>query len=142
MDALRDRGYPVWVAGSSPAARRLAAASDGWNPWGGTPSRFAVAAGRMREEVAAAGRDQARFTYTWGGLAVLAPTPAEAQAKWDRLGGGRSGIIHGTPPEVADQITAYAAAGADWVILGAIDSSNLDNAALLGAAREELSRIR
>jgi alkanesulfonate monooxygenase SsuD/methylene tetrahydromethanopterin reductase-like flavin-dependent oxidoreductase (luciferase family) len=96
----------------------------------------------MREEVAAAGRDPAGFTYTWGGLAVLAPTPAEAQAKWDRLGGGRSGIIHGTPPEVADQIAAYGAAGAAWVILGPIDSSNPDNAALLGAAREELSRLR
>jgi alkanesulfonate monooxygenase SsuD/methylene tetrahydromethanopterin reductase-like flavin-dependent oxidoreductase (luciferase family) len=140
VDALSGQGYPVWVAGSSPAARRLAALSDGWNSWGGNPSRFAVAAGRMREDVAAAGREPARFTYTWGGLAVLAPTPVEAHAKWDRLGGGRSGIIHGTPPEVADQIAAYAAVGADWVILGPIDSSNPDNAALLGAAINLLDR--
>lgn len=131
---LRGRPYPVWVAGSSPAAVRLAANSDGWNLWGGTASRFSVAAGRVRDELAAAGRDPTGFTFTWGGLAVLGATPAEAEAKWDRLGGDRPGIVRGTPPEIAEQIDAYAAAGAEWVILGPIDSSSPSNAALLGEA--------
>jgi hypothetical protein len=35
---------------------------------------------------------------------------------------------------VAEAIAAYAAAGADWVILGPIDSANPSNPALLGNA--------
>jgi alkanesulfonate monooxygenase SsuD/methylene tetrahydromethanopterin reductase-like flavin-dependent oxidoreductase (luciferase family) len=132
VEALKDRQYPVWVAGRSPAARRLAATADGWNHWGDEPSGFGAAAERMRAEVAKAGRNGDAFTYTWGGLAVLAATPDEAQTKWERLGGDRPGIVWGDPPRVAEQIAAYAEAGADWVILGPIDSSNPDNAALLG----------
>jgi len=40
--------------------------------------------------------------------------------------------------EVADQMAAYADAGADWIILGPIDSANPDNAAILGDARRLL----
>jgi len=134
VSALADRHYPVWVAGTSQASIRLATTADGWNTWGGTPSRFAVAAGKVRAALGAAGRDTAEFALTWGGLAVLAPTQAEAAAKWDRLGRGRIGIVHGPPPEVAQQIAAYAEAGAAWVILGPIDSADPSNAALLGEA--------
>jgi alkanesulfonate monooxygenase SsuD/methylene tetrahydromethanopterin reductase-like flavin-dependent oxidoreductase (luciferase family) len=138
VEATARREYPVWVAGRSPAAIRVATRADGWNLWGGTAGRFSVAAGRVRDELAAAGRDPTGFTFTWGGLAVLGATPAEAEAKWDRLGGDRPGIVRGTPPEVAEQIDAYAAAGAEWVILGPIDSSSPSNAALLGEARRLL----
>jgi alkanesulfonate monooxygenase SsuD/methylene tetrahydromethanopterin reductase-like flavin-dependent oxidoreductase (luciferase family) len=134
VEATAGREYPVWVAGRTPAAIRLATRADGWNLWGGDPTAFAAAAAKVRDELAAAGRDPTGFTFTWGGLAVLGATPAEAEAKWDRLGGDRPGIIRGTPPEVAEQIAAYAAAGAEWVILGPIDSSNPSNAALLGEA--------
>ena len=79
VEALAGREYPVWVAGSSPAAVRIAAErADGWNRWGGQPAGFATAAERVRAEVANAGRDPAGFSYTWGGLAVLASTPDEA----------------------------------------------------------------
>ena len=47
--------------------------------------------------------------------------------------------MRGPAPEVAEQIGAYAAAGAAWVIIGPIDSSNPSNAAILG---EALSLIR
>lgn len=135
VEALARREYPVWVAGRSPVALRLAAASaDGWNHWGSEPDAFAAAAGRLRSEVAKAGRDPDAFTYTWGGLAVLAATPAEARAKRERLRGGRPGVVSGTPAEAAEQIAAYAAAGARWVILGPVDSSDPSNAALLGEA--------
>ena len=63
---------------------------------------------------------------------------AEAEAKWERLGGNRSGIVHGTPADVAQQIATYADAGADWVILGPIDSANAANAEVLGEARRLL----
>ena len=36
VDTLRDRGYPVWIGGTDPAVREMAAAhADGWNRWGG-----------------------------------------------------------------------------------------------------------
>jgi alkanesulfonate monooxygenase SsuD/methylene tetrahydromethanopterin reductase-like flavin-dependent oxidoreductase (luciferase family) len=141
VDALAGRRYPVWVAGVSPAAVRLAAArAGGWNRWGGGPSAYAAAVARVRAEVANCRRDPDAFTCTWGGLAVLAGTAAEAAAKRDRLGGNRPGIVSGDPSGVAGQIAAYAAAGAAWVILGPIDSGNAANAALLGEAARILRR--
>ena len=140
VEALRNREYPVWVAGRSPAAVRLAAAgADGWNHWGSEPHAFAAATERLGAALSNTGRDPAVFTYTWGGLAVLAATPAEAEAKWERLGGNRPGIVRGTPDQVAEQIAAYGDAGADWVILGPIDSANPDNAPILGEARRLLA---
>jgi alkanesulfonate monooxygenase SsuD/methylene tetrahydromethanopterin reductase-like flavin-dependent oxidoreductase (luciferase family) len=139
VDAVAGRGYPLWIAGVTPAAIRLAATrADGWNLWGGTAERFAVAAGRVRDELRAAGRDPASFALTWGGLAVLGANADEARAKSDRLGGDRPGIVRGTPSDVADEIGAYAAAGAAWVILGPVDSSAPSNAAILGEALELL----
>lgn len=139
VHALAGRDYPVWVAGRSPAALRLAAATaDGWNHWGSVPSAFAAVAGGLRAEVTKARRDADSLAYTWGGLAVLAPTAAEAEAKRERLNGNRPGIVSGDPAEVAAQIAVYAEAGAGWVILGPIDSSNPENATLLGEARRLL----
>jgi alkanesulfonate monooxygenase SsuD/methylene tetrahydromethanopterin reductase-like flavin-dependent oxidoreductase (luciferase family) len=131
--ALAQREYPVWVAGRSPAALRLAASeADGWNHWGSEPDAFSAAVDRLRSEVAKAGRDPDNFTYTWGGLAVLAANPSEARSKRERLRGDRPGVVSGTPAEAAEQIAAYGAAGARWVILGPVDSSDPSNADLLG----------
>ena len=139
MQALAGRPYPVWVAGVSPAAVRLAAErAEGWNRWGGGPASFQKAAERVRAELANAGRDPDTFIYSWGGLAVIAPTCAEAEVKRDRLGGARPDVVWGDPPRVAETIAAYGAAGADWVILGPIDSANPSNAAVLGAAADLL----
>jgi alkanesulfonate monooxygenase SsuD/methylene tetrahydromethanopterin reductase-like flavin-dependent oxidoreductase (luciferase family) len=139
--ALEDRSYPVWVAGVSPAAVRLAAArADGWNRWGGGPASFGKAVERVRAEVADAGRDPGRFAFTWGGLGVLAETAEAAGAKRERLGGDRPDVIWGGPRQVAEQIAAYAAVGADWVIVGPIDSSDPANAAVLGEAARILPR--
>jgi alkanesulfonate monooxygenase SsuD/methylene tetrahydromethanopterin reductase-like flavin-dependent oxidoreductase (luciferase family) len=135
VQALASGPYPVWVAGVSPAAVRLAAErADGWNRWGGGPVSFRAAVERVRAEVANTGRDPPAFTYTWGGLAVVAKTSAAAEAKRDRLGGDRPDVVWGDPPQVAEAIAAYAEAGADWVILGPIDSAEPSNAAVLGAA--------
>ena len=135
LDALAGRPYPVWVAGVSPAAVRLAAErAGGWNRWGGGPAAFGTAVERVLAEIANAGRDPASFTCTWGGLAVLAGTHDEALVKRDRLGGERPGVVWGDPPAVAEQIAAYATGGAKWVILGPIDSADPSNAVLLGEA--------
>jgi alkanesulfonate monooxygenase SsuD/methylene tetrahydromethanopterin reductase-like flavin-dependent oxidoreductase (luciferase family) len=136
VEALAGRDYPVWVAGVSPGAVRFAAArADGWNRWGGQPTSFADALKRVTAEVANAKRDSDAFTCTWGGLALLGSTLSEAKAKRDRLGGDRPDVVWGDPPRVAEAIAAYAAAGADWVILGPIDSADPSNAAVLGRAR-------
>ena len=135
VEVLAGRAYPVWVAGVSPAAVRLAAGrADGWNRWGGLPPSFGAAVERVRAKVANAGRDRDTFTYTWGGLAVMGDTRDEAAAKRDRLGGDRPDVVWGDPAVVAETIAAYAAAGAGWVILGPIDSANPSNAAVLGKA--------
>jgi len=135
VDTLAGRAYPVWVAGVSPGAVRIAAErADGWNRWGGLPTSYGAAAERVRAEVVNAKRDPDAFTYTWGGLALLGSTAAEADAKRDRLGGDRPDVICGDAARVAETIRAYADAGADWVILGPIDSADPSNAAVLGDA--------
>src|SRR5213078_1560427 len=80
-----------------------------------------AAAGRDPAGVAA-GRGTSAFDLTWGGLAVLGANPEEARTKSNRLGGDRPGVVRGTASEVAEQLAAYAAAGAAWVILGPVDS--------------------
>ena len=49
VDETRDRGYPVWVGGSDPAVREVAAAhADGWNRWGAGLERFRTQAANLR----------------------------------------------------------------------------------------------
>jgi len=128
------RGYQVWVAGPSPAVRRLAATrADGWNLWGADAARFATLAASVREGVIAAGRDPAEFAPSWGGLVLAGASDAEAEAKLERFG-ERPGLLWGGPERLAEGLSAYAEAGAAWVVLGPIDSSNPDNAAILGEA--------
>ena len=62
---------------------------------------------------------------------VLDTSDRGAQAKAQRLGSNPEATVGG-PEQVADALRAYGAAGADWVIVGAVDSSDPDNAALLG----------
>ena len=100
VEALVGRDYPVWVAGVSPGAVRIAASrADGWNRWGGQPTSFAKAVERVTAEVTNAKRDSDAFTYTytWGGLALLGSTLSDAKAKRDRLGGDRPDVVWGDP---------------------------------------------
>jgi alkanesulfonate monooxygenase SsuD/methylene tetrahydromethanopterin reductase-like flavin-dependent oxidoreductase (luciferase family) len=62
---------------------------------------------------------------------VLGTNDRAAQAKAQRLGSNPEATVGG-PEQVADALRAYGAAGADWVIVGAVDSSDPDNAAILG----------
>ena len=127
VDATRDRGYPVWVGGHDPAVREVAAAhADGWNKWGSGVRSFRAQAEGLR---IAAARDP--FTITWGGLVVLAATDADAAAKADRLSPSRGTIIGG-PERVADGLREYADAGAEWIIVGPVDSADPENASMLG----------
>jgi alkanesulfonate monooxygenase SsuD/methylene tetrahydromethanopterin reductase-like flavin-dependent oxidoreductase (luciferase family) len=134
VTATRDRGFPVWVGGTSRPVRDVAAqAADGWNQWGGPPEQFRTRA------TAATGGSRRPFTCSWGGLVVLGADDPEAAAKRDRLGAPPD-VISGGPDRVAAALARYVAAGADWLILGPVDSRDPANAALIG---EELApRLR
>src|SRR5262245_30352019 len=126
--AARDRGYPVWVGGRNPAVRAVAAShADGWNTWGTADvERFGTQAANLR---AAAARDP--FTVSGGGLVVVGSDEREARAKAERLEAGPR-VIVGGPARVADRLRAYVDAGAEWLIAGPVDSSDPDNARILG----------
>jgi len=135
VDEVRDRGYPVWVGGTLAAVREVAGAhADGWNRWGAGIERFREQAGELRS-----GAARNPFTVSWGGLVVVADDDAAAEAKAARLGAGDS-VIVGGPARVAQVLREYVGAGAEWLMLGPIDSSDPDNARILG--EEILPRLR
>jgi alkanesulfonate monooxygenase SsuD/methylene tetrahydromethanopterin reductase-like flavin-dependent oxidoreductase (luciferase family) len=127
VDATRDRGYPVWIGGSDPAVREVAAAhADGWNRWGSGVERFRKQAATLQTAAA-----RSPFTVSWGGLVVLADDDDVAAAKAARLGAGEH-VLVGGPDLIAGALRAYVDAGAEWLMIGPLDSSDPDNARLLG----------
>jgi alkanesulfonate monooxygenase SsuD/methylene tetrahydromethanopterin reductase-like flavin-dependent oxidoreductase (luciferase family) len=126
VDAAVGHGYPVWVGGASASVGAVAARADGWNRWGPTLERF-------EQEAAAVRAMRARHPYTisWAGVFVIDTDERAAEKKARRLGNNPEAVVGG-PERVADVLRAYGAAGADWVIVGPVDSSDPDNAALLG----------
>jgi hypothetical protein len=71
------------------------------------------------------------FTVSWAGLVVVGEDDGAASAKANRLD-PPSGAPVGGPEQIAEVLRSYGDAGADWVILGPIDSSNPENASVLG----------
>jgi alkanesulfonate monooxygenase SsuD/methylene tetrahydromethanopterin reductase-like flavin-dependent oxidoreductase (luciferase family) len=117
----------VWVGGASSGVGVIAAArADGWNRWGPPLARFEREARAVRE---AHTRDP--FTVSWAGLVVVDRNEQAARAKAQRLDASADAIVGG-PEKVAEELRAYGDAGADWVIAGSVDSSDPDNAAILG----------
>ncbi|MGZ4753653.1 MAG: LLM class flavin-dependent oxidoreductase [Acidimicrobiia bacterium] len=134
LRALRDRGYPVWVGGRARHNGRVAAAgADGWNRWGGTPEIYAREADEIRRLVERLGRAPSLFTSSWGGLVLLGRTEQEAEAKRARFSPGPN-VLVGGPERVAERLREYLAAGARWLMIGPVDSSDPDNASILGDA--------
>jgi len=127
VEASRDRGYPVWVGGRDPVVRELAAAhADGWNRWGLGENAFREQAAHLRLVAA-----RQPFTISWSGLVVLGTDERDATAKAKRLAAGPDAIVGG-PGRVAEEFRLYADAGADWIIVGPVDSSDPENATALG----------
>jgi alkanesulfonate monooxygenase SsuD/methylene tetrahydromethanopterin reductase-like flavin-dependent oxidoreductase (luciferase family) len=62
---------------------------------------------------------------------VLGDDDSDADAKARRLG-ARAGTIVGGPARVAEALRAYVDAGADWLVIGPVDSSDPANATRLG----------
>lgn len=127
IDVTRDRGYPVWVGGTDPRVVEVAAAhADGWNRWGGGAKSFRAQAEALR---AAAARSP--FTISWGGLAVLGASDEDAAVKAERLQPSRGAMIGG-PKAVAAGLQRFVDAGAEWIIVGPVDSGDAENARMLG----------
>jgi alkanesulfonate monooxygenase SsuD/methylene tetrahydromethanopterin reductase-like flavin-dependent oxidoreductase (luciferase family) len=108
--AAHGNGYPVWVGGRAAQVRQVVAIADGWNAWGSAPAQFGEDAALVREVCADA-------TLTWGGL--VRPRDEGVDGLRDRLG-------------------AYLLHGPEWLILGPVDSSNLENVPLIGDVRKRL----
>jgi alkanesulfonate monooxygenase SsuD/methylene tetrahydromethanopterin reductase-like flavin-dependent oxidoreductase (luciferase family) len=131
---------PVWVGGSSDAARRRAATlGDGWIPLFVDPPRLAEGLGHLGDEAQAAGRDPGSVT----GAVVVAVRLGEGRQNHER-GCGWLSELYGIPPRsfdrhlvsgpaaaCAERITAFADAGARHVALLVADDVPLDHLAAL-----------
>jgi alkanesulfonate monooxygenase SsuD/methylene tetrahydromethanopterin reductase-like flavin-dependent oxidoreductase (luciferase family) len=122
-------GIPVWVGGRAEQVRELVALADGWNGWGADPATFAREAALVREVAPSA-------ELTWSGLVIAGDDDASARAKAARHGAGGH-VVVGGPQELAARLGEYARIGAEWVIVGPVDSSDPHNAAILG----EVARV-
>jgi alkanesulfonate monooxygenase SsuD/methylene tetrahydromethanopterin reductase-like flavin-dependent oxidoreductase (luciferase family) len=129
----RDRGARVWVGGTIPQVRDVAATwADGWNAWGIGVEKFASWVAGLRAVAA-----HEPFECSWGGLVVVDVDDERAAEKAQRLGAG-AGTIVGGPATVAAALRSYASAGADWVIVAPVDSSDPENAVRFGTDVREL----
>jgi alkanesulfonate monooxygenase SsuD/methylene tetrahydromethanopterin reductase-like flavin-dependent oxidoreductase (luciferase family) len=132
VSAVRAAGVPTWVGGTHRRVREVAASSDGWNRWGGPPGVFARQAADVR---AAAG--ERPFTVSWGGLVLTAADDAALAGKRARHRPGGH-VLAGPPERLAEQLAPYTGAGAAWLVLGPLDSSDPRNADLLAEVRSLL----
>ena len=71
------------------------------------------------------------FTPSWSGLVLVGRTEADAEMK-RATRNPSPGVIVGGPERVAEQLRPYVDAGAEWLIVGPVDSSDPDNASILG----------
>jgi alkanesulfonate monooxygenase SsuD/methylene tetrahydromethanopterin reductase-like flavin-dependent oxidoreductase (luciferase family) len=132
LRAVRDRGYPIWVGGRARHVGLVTAeGADGWNRWGASAETFARELDEVRSLVERLGRAPAAFTPSWGGLILVAESERAAAAKRERFDPAAN-VLVGGPEQVAEGLQAYLEAGARWLMVGPIDSSDPDNASILG----------
>lgn len=124
-------GPPIWIGswGSAPGLKRVARLADGWlaSGYNTTPELFAQAWSDVRAEVAARGRDVARFP---NGIATMWCYVTEDRARADAVLADmlapmlnrpveqlRAILPIGSANECAEKLLAYARAGAQRVFL-------------------------
>lgn len=133
VDAVAGAGVPVWVGGNPKFVAGAAVRAGAWNRWGGDAAGFATGRATI-----AARADGAPVLATWGGLCVLERSDDAAAAKAARLGAGPRTLV-GSPATVAAALRAHVDAGADWIVLGPVDSSDPVNGPLAGEVRSRLA---
>lgn len=109
----RPGGIPVWIGGHSEAAlRRVVEVGDGWHPLGLRPPvalhppELAAKVNRLRELARAAGRDPATITISF-----------KAPLKFDDAAGAGRTPLSGSPPQIVEDLLAYAASGVQHFVL-------------------------
>jgi alkanesulfonate monooxygenase SsuD/methylene tetrahydromethanopterin reductase-like flavin-dependent oxidoreductase (luciferase family) len=117
--ASRPGGPPLMVGSTRPRMLSITLPYvDAWNVWwsdyGNSPSGFADLKARVDEQVVGMGRAPGSVAAT---CAVLVQLPGGAGRQMGGYGGSRVEPVRGTADEVAEQIRAFAAAGADHVQL-------------------------
>jgi len=108
--ACAGHGYPVWVGGRAAQVREIVAIADGWNAWGSEPDVFEQEVSLVREVAPDA-------TITWAGLARPLDDGVDAMEA---------------------RFASYVVRGAEWIIVGPVDSSNPKNAPVLADVRARL----
>ena len=100
---------PVTIGGISPAAiRRAARLGDGWQPLGLSPDALRQRIVSLREEACACGRDAASIP-----VAISMTLGAPARGRF---------ALGTKPSEIIDHARAFAAAGADALLISAVTS--------------------
>ena len=136
---------PVWIGGSSAAARRRAAArGDGWIPLFLGPDDLARGVDLLRQETAAAGRDPMAVTPAVVLPMAVGTDPAthERGTQWlARLYGippkaFARHLVAGSPDRCAEVVARYQEAGAEHVVVMVADDDALGHFARLIAALE------
>jgi alkanesulfonate monooxygenase SsuD/methylene tetrahydromethanopterin reductase-like flavin-dependent oxidoreductase (luciferase family) len=135
---------PVWVGGSSPAARRRAARTgDGWVPLFVPPARLADELSHLRDEVVAAGRAPAAVTSAVVMMASVGPDArraAETGTAWLSSLYGippkafERHLVAGSPDYCAEMAGRYLDAGAEHVAVMVADDEPLEQFGALAAA--------
>jgi alkanesulfonate monooxygenase SsuD/methylene tetrahydromethanopterin reductase-like flavin-dependent oxidoreductase (luciferase family) len=109
----------VWIGGTGPTAVRAAArAADAWNGWGMTDDAFAMRAGQLADEAAAAGRDPAEVPPTWAAIALVGHDAHElATLETERADkGGSLDIWRGTTDDLRRLRDRLDDLGVTWMI--------------------------
>jgi F420-dependent oxidoreductase-like protein len=109
---------PIWVGGGGEKVTlRIAAAhADGWNVPFIAPDAWAHKAGVLDEHCERLGRDPASITKSVN--VGMAFSDDELRAQFGAMSEYvKPGVLTGSVPEMVDKVSAYAEAGASWVIL-------------------------
>jgi probable F420-dependent oxidoreductase len=127
---------PIWIGGHTPPAlRRAARLGDGWHPIGLRPpaglqpGAYGQAAGEIRVQAQAAGRDLGRFTFSFRAPLQLTAAPLPA---------GRT-PFQGTPEQILEDIHAYQRLGVSHLVFD-IPGASLD--AILLSLRRFAEEVR
>ena len=115
---------PIWIGGTSPAAlHRAATFGSGWLSGFQTPAEFTASAARLSELAAAAGRPSLRVgvmlhaTLGTGPAGALSDLTAGFLQRTYGMPQDRASqlAVGGSPDQVASQLAAYVAAGAQVI---------------------------